>query len=197
MNTYHFRSATPADCDVIATAIAISSGGYAQIGWQEKQKEFPGLTLLEIGSRMYARDEAPFTWRNCIIAESEQPLGVMLSYGIGPEYASAESTSTDDSDTEDVFYPARLEAPNTWYICGMTVLEPWRGRGIGTRFIEATREQAAKHGYDQLSLLAFEQNQGSVRLYLRNGFEIIDRRRVIPHPLIEYQGDIVLMTAPV
>jgi ribosomal protein S18 acetylase RimI-like enzyme len=193
---YRLRPAVRSDCEVIARAIALSSGGYAQIGWQERQADYPGLGLLEIGSRLYARDEPPFTWRNCTVAEADQPLGVMLAYGIDASYESVEpAVGGDDETTRDVFYPARMEVPDSWYICGMTIFEPWRGRGIGSRLLRFANEQAARMGYRRLSLIAFEQNQGSVRLYLRHGFRIVERRRIVAHAMIEYTGDALLMTA--
>jgi ribosomal protein S18 acetylase RimI-like enzyme len=193
---YQLRPAVESDCDVIARAIALSSGGYAQIGWQARQADYPGLGLLEIGSRLYALDQPPFTWRNCTVAEANQPLGVMLAYGIDADYQSVEPTVGGDGEaTRDVFYPARMEAPDSWYICGMTVFEPWRGQGIGNRLLRFANEQATRMGYRRLSLIAFEQNQGSVRLYLRHGFRIVERRSIVAHPIIEYTGDALLMTA--
>ena len=204
------RSATEADCDMIADAIAQSSGGYAQLGWHEKRGDYPGLDLLQIGARLYAMDKEPFTWRNCVVAQGEQPLGVMLAYAIDADYQSAEPDSLsqdggkvkskdkeeNEGKSTDVYYPVKMEVANSWYICGMTVFEPWRGRGIGSRLLEFAAQQARQKGYPQLSLIAFEQNQGSVRLYLRNGFTVIQRRQVVPHPMIDYQGDVLLMTAP-
>jgi ribosomal protein S18 acetylase RimI-like enzyme len=58
-------------------------------------------------------------------------------------------------------------------------------------------QQAAERNIQQLSLLCFEQNIGALRFYQRNGFQEIDRAKVVPHPLIHHTGDILLMTAPV
>lgn len=196
MVNYQTRPASSADCDVITKAIAISSGGYAQLGWQEKQGDYPGLSLAEIGSRMYARDKPPFTWRNCIVAEADEPLGVMLAYGISAGDGSADSASEKEDD-HDVFYPVSMEIQNSWYICGMTVFAAWRGKGIGSHFLKNANVQAKDQAYDQISLIAFAQNEGSVRLYLRNGFSVAESRTIIPHPMLEYTGDALLMVAPV
>jgi len=196
MIDYGIRAATESDCDIVAEAIAISSGGYAQLGWQEKQDEYAGLSLPEIGSRRYMLDKAPFTWRNCMVADAKEPLGVLLAYGIDADYESVEPVEAQENAL-DVYYPVKMEVVDSWYICGMTVFEPWRGKGIGSRFLEVAGRQAIDNGYNQLSLIAFEQNAGSVRLYLRNGFSVVERRTIVPHPMIEYTGDALLMVAQV
>jgi ribosomal protein S18 acetylase RimI-like enzyme len=195
---YTLRPATRSDCDIIADAIAQSSGGYAQLGWQENAAEYPDLDLLQIGALMYRQDKPPFTWRNCVVAQGVEPMAVMLAYGIDEDYQSAEPAAKAQgvAETGDVYYPVKMEVPDSWYICGMTVFERWRGQGIGSRLLQYAREQARAQGYPSLSLIAFEQNEGSVRLYRRNGFSVVERRHIIPHPMIEYRGDALLMTAP-
>jgi ribosomal protein S18 acetylase RimI-like enzyme len=46
-------------------------------------------------------------------------------------------------------------------------------------------------------LLVFEQNEGAVELYRRNGFRVVDRAPVVPHESIRYTGEVLLMTATV
>ncbi|HEY9695937.1 MAG TPA: GNAT family N-acetyltransferase [Trichocoleus sp.] len=120
-----------------------------------------------------------------------------------------QSTSTTETKIEqptrilaepsepDVLAPYNLEAPGTWYICALALFPEFRGRGIGTQFLQLAHQQAAERGFSELSLLCFEQNIGALKLYQRNGFKEIDRTPVVPHPLIHYTGDILLMTAPV
>jgi ribosomal protein S18 acetylase RimI-like enzyme len=57
------------------------------------------------------------------------------------------------------------------------------------------RRQALDHGFHQTSLAAFEQIEGSVRLYRRLGYRVAKRAPVVPHPLIHYTGDALLMVA--
>lgn len=119
----------------------------------------------------------------------------MLSYPEEANGSSAEPQPTENDGQTDVYYPARMAVPNSWYICGMTVFEQWRSRGLGTQFLAHASRLAEDRGYDRLSLIAFEQNVGSVRLYLRNGFEVLERRDIVPHPMIEYRGQVLLMAA--
>ncbi len=69
----------------------------------------------------------------------------------------------------------------------------WR-RNTSKAYMALANEQAKENGFDKLSLVAFEQNQGSVRLYERLGYSVVDRAPVVPHPIIHYSGDALLMT---
>lgn len=48
-----------------------------------------------------------------------------------------------------------------------------------------------------MSLIVFEQNTEAKRLYERHGFREVTRRPVVPHQLIRYTGDALLMVAEV
>jgi ribosomal protein S18 acetylase RimI-like enzyme len=48
-------------------------------------------------------------------------------------------------------------------------------------------------GFAKLSLIVFEQNTGARRLYERYGYVEKRRHAVVPHPLIHYTGDALLM----
>ncbi len=64
---------------------------------------------------------------------------------------------------------AELEDPGSLYISGIAVKEAWRGQGIGTRLM-------------------------AMALHRRLGFREAARRRIVPHPSLEYsEGDAVLM----
>lgn len=54
----------------------------------------------------------------------------------------------------------RLEAPGSLYICSLAVFDGHRGAGIGRELLAAARRQARERGFDKLSLLVFEKNEG-------------------------------------
>jgi ribosomal protein S18 acetylase RimI-like enzyme len=60
------------------------------------------------------------------------------------------------------YYCLKLEAPETWYIDGFAVLSEFRGQGIGAQLLSSARQQAQEQGFQELSLLAFEQNKRAV-----------------------------------
>ena len=55
----------------------------------------------------------------------------------------------------------------------MGILPPWRGRGIGTRLLEALLAQARQAGLHTLSLSVEADNQAR-RLYERAGLRTVD-----------------------
>jgi ribosomal protein S18 acetylase RimI-like enzyme len=144
---------------------------------------------------MYASADGDYSYRNCWIAEvSRRRAGMLLAFPMRARKAA--DIVPPPFDGTDVFAPYKyLEAPDTWYICGVAVLREYRGHGIGTGLVQIAREQALAHGYSQLSLVVFEKNTAAVRLYKRLGFEVVDVAPIVAHPLIRYDGNALLMVA--
>lgn len=183
------RRARPDDVPAIAALFRLSSGGVADYVWRSLAA--PGEDPLEVGIRRYARRGADFSYENCLVADDDGAVVGMIN-------AFALRASGEPAGEEDpVLRPyAELEAPDSLYVSGIALLPPYRGQGLGTRMMVAMRERARAEGLKQLSLIAFAENAASVRLYERLGYRIVDRRAVVPHPLIQYRGDAVLMVAP-
>jgi ribosomal protein S18 acetylase RimI-like enzyme len=174
----------------------ISSDGVALIEWDEEARAVHGQSALDIGAALYESEDGVYSYRNCWIAEvGEQPVGMLLSFPMQAR-DPAVTVSPPPFDGSDVFAPYRyLEAPDTWYICGVAVLQNHRGQGIGKALMQIAREQALRQGYDQLSLVVFEENTPAVQLYKSLGYKTIDRAPIVPHPLIRCSGDALLMVA--
>lgn len=189
-----FRPATREDSRKIAELFGIASGGVAEYVWDTLAPQYPGLTLREIGTRRYAREEGAFTYKNCTVAElGGEVIGMLHAFRIEGEPGGTEEPH---EPMDPVLGPyARLEAPGSYYVSGMAVFPEHRGEGLGTRMLEIAKEQARNRECRRLSLLVFERNEGAVELYRRNGFEIIDRAPVVPHDLIRYTGEVLLMAA--
>ncbi|HEX9791147.1 MAG TPA: GNAT family N-acetyltransferase [Kiloniellales bacterium] len=192
-----FRWAKPEDCYDIAELFSISSGGVADYVWSTLG--IPDLSLLEIGEQRYAREDTEFSYQNCVVAEIDDELaGMMVSFQIEKSEAEPAGPAASAGGEPDVLAPYRdLEVPGSYYICGVALLPRYQGQGLGTRMCEIAKNLARARNCGELSLLVFEQNMGAVRLYERLGFKEIDRRAVVPHELIRYTGDVLLMTTPV
>ena len=192
-----YRQATAKDSRFIAGMIDISSDGIALIEWTEAAQAASDRTALDIGARIYASEDGDYSHRNCCIAEvADRRVGMLLGFPM-PARDPSDVVSPPPFDATDVFAPYKyLEAPDTWYICGVALLPEYRGHGIGTGLMQIARQQARTHGYTQLSLVVFEENAAALRLYRRLGYETIKRAPIIPHPLIRASGDALLMVAP-
>lgn len=187
-----FRPARPEDSRQIAELFRISSDGVADYIWQGIGE--PGEALLDIGERRFVREGTAFSYQNSTMSEKNGDVtGMVHAFVIddGPEEDS-------DEDVDPVLRPYHeLEVPGSLYISSMAVLPEFRQQGIGTELLQIARTRAREKGCGVLSLLVFEQNDGAVKLYQRNGYRVIDRRPVVPHPMITRTGDVLLMTAPV
>lgn len=189
--TVAFRQARRDDARRIAELFRLASDGVADYVWTLLAEEEPGLSPIEIGARRYARENAAFSYQNCIVAEQGQRV-------VGNCHAFVIETPSSTEGLDPVLRPyAELEAPGSLYISSLAVDPEAQGRGIGSGLLERAIDRAARLGVEQLSLIVFEQNLGARRLYARFGFEEIDRRSIVPHPLIHATGAALLMVRTV
>lgn len=184
------RRARRDDCLDIARLFRIASDGVADYIWGNMATD--GRDPLAVGAERYRREGVDFSYQNCLIAERNgQIVGMMHSY------LMARDREPPTADFDPVLRPyAELEAPGSLYISGLAFYPAARGQGLGTRFLEFARARAIRHGAPSVSLIVFERNEGARRLYERHGFHEIDRRPVVPHPLIHFTGDALLMARP-
>ncbi|MDH3317736.1 MAG: GNAT family N-acetyltransferase [Gammaproteobacteria bacterium] len=82
-----------------------------------------------------------------------------------------------------------LEEDDSDHICAMALFPPYRGHGLGARFLELAENQARERKLARLSLIVCEQKARAKRLYERHGYREMARHPVVPHPLIRYSGD--------
>jgi ribosomal protein S18 acetylase RimI-like enzyme len=188
------RPAAPDDCLRIAELFRIASDGVADYVWSQLQAEYPGASLVEIGRRRYARENTAFSYQNCLVAErAAEVIGMLHAFALEAAAAPAAPRLVDP-----VLRPyAELELPGSLYLSALAVLPPYRGQGLGSRLLAAARERARRLGCPALSLICFAQNEGAKRLYEREGFTTIDRRDVVPHPMIHATGAALLMSSSV
>jgi len=157
------RAARPGDCRRIAELFEISSDGIADYVWSQLQADYPGLSLLEIGERRYARENTAFSYRNCVVAErAGEVIGMLHAFAIEP--AEAPPATPDAIDPALRPY-AELEVPGSLYVSGLALVPGERGGGIGTRLLGVARERARALGCAELSLICFAANAGARRLY--------------------------------
>jgi len=180
-----FRPAKKSECPIIAGLYSISSDGVANYIWTKLSTS--GENILDVGTRRYEQEDSVFSYRNCTIVEIDHQIaGMLVAYPmhVDPGYIEEDPV---------LLHISRLEEDNSYYICGMALFPEYRGQGIGTRLLKKAEEECAKAALNKLSLVCFEQNTRAMNLYLKNGYWETTRELVVPHPLIHYTGDAVLM----
>lgn len=184
------RPAKKSDCRAIASLYSISSDGVADYIWT--QLAGPGENILDVGQRRYEREDSVFSYRSCTVAVLDgEIIGMLVAFPMHVDRDAA------NENADAVLAPySVLEEDNSYYICGMAFFPPYRGYGLGTRFLQLAEEQARERKLPKMSLIVFEQNAGAKRLYERQGYREIARQPVVPHPLIHYTGDALLMVKP-
>jgi ribosomal protein S18 acetylase RimI-like enzyme len=185
-----FRPARKAESRAIAELYQISSDGVADYIWTGLAE--PGENILDVGARRYARENTDFSYQNVAVATiGDKIVGMIAAYTMGPP---GQPGTEFDFDVDPVLRPFQvLEQPNSYYVSGVALFPEYRGSGIGGRFMQRAFDVARSRGLPHVSLIVFEQNVGAKRLYDRLGFREAMRESVIPHPLIHYTGDALLL----
>jgi len=186
---YLIRPARKSECRRIAELYRISSDGIADYIWTKLSP--PGEDILDVGRRRYEREGTPFSYENCKLVELEDSVvGMLVAFPM--------EVDEEYEETDPILAPyGVLEEDQSYYICGMAVDEKHRGKGIGTMLLEEAERTGKRLGFAKLSLIVFEQNDRARRLYARHGFVEARRHPVVPHPLIHYTGDALLMVKSV
>ena len=187
MSSVHFiyRPAVRQDARRIAELYSIASDGVSDYIWSKISQ--PGDNLLDIGQQRYERKNTAFSFQNCLIAEKEgQVVAVLLSYEIQP----------DDDYVEDdpILKPFwLLEEPGSLYVAGIAVDEDCRQQGIAAALMDLVEAKCRKLNLEKLSLIVFEANTIAHDLYTRRGYKEVMRKTIVPHPLIHFSGDALLL----
>ena len=183
----HYRQATRSDCPDIVRLYSIASDGVADYVWSTLAG--PGQDPHEIGLIRYEDEGSVYSYRNCTLATIEKIIvGMMVAY------VMRVNTDKVYGSGDPVLQPyTRLEEDNSYYISGMAVYPQYQEHGIGTHFLHLAELNAIAQKTDKISLIVFEQNHRARTLYEKTGYKVTMCEAVIPHPLIHYTGNALLM----
>jgi len=68
-----------------------------------------------------------------------------------------------------------------------------RGQGIGDELLKAVIKESEKEGYWLLESVVFSDNIASINLHIKNGFEVIGRRKSIARDIFDNWRDVTLL----
>lgn len=181
-----YRPALKSDSAIIARLASIASDGVADYAWTQLAN--PGEDIFGVAQERYEREGTQISYQNCTIATANSNLvGMLLAW---PEIAEADA----EKETDPVLAPfVNLREDESYYIDCIAVFEDYRGQGIGSELMHLAEQQADDKEFGKISLIVFEDNIRAKRLYERIGYGEVSRATTIPHRLIHYTGDAVLM----
>lgn len=192
-NEIRLRAATPTDGRTLAKLIDIAGEGIPHWLWSGLAVD--GQSALDVGEERARREAGGFSYRNAIVAERNAAVaGMMLGYRIAEPRAEDRAAVTDLPAPLRPFVELEHQSVGSFYVNALAVFPGRRDGGIGRTLLAAAEDRARSLGAAHMSIQAFEQNTGAVRLYERIGYERADTRPVRDHPCQPYyDGDVVLL----
>lgn len=186
------REATPADAPALARLIDIAGEGVPS--WLWAQMATGGQSPIEVGEERARRDTGGFSWRNALVSERDgQVAAMMLGYAIGEPSEEDRAGIADLPDTLQPFVELEHVAAGSFYVNALATLPGRRGFGLGSVLMRAAEAKAKAQGISRMSIQAYEQNTGAVRLYERLGYIRAETRPVLSHPCQPYYDGRVLL----
>lgn len=181
-----YRPALKSDSAIIARLASIASDGVADYAWTQLAQ--PGEDIFDIARQRYEREDEKISHQNCTVAAANNKLvGMLLAFSDAVEHDAEEVTDPVLAPFEN------LREDDSYYIDCIAVFEGYRGQGVGGELMRLAEQQAEDKQFGKMSLIVFDENIQAKRLYERLGYREVSRATTVPHRLIHYTGDAVLM----
>jgi len=186
------RDAQVADIPHLAYVCLQATGGVFEAIYEGS---IPGRETGLIVEHMFSRLNATSSFRNCRIFEADgEVVGGLHGY---PAEASAQDPGDPlvRRDRLHLVQPfVELPPPSgSYYVSSVGFYSDKRGRGYGRQLMQEAEAIARSMALTTMSLHVFAQNSPAVTLYKSMGYEEVGRRPVVTHPLIRYDGQLLLM----
>lgn len=172
------REAVKEDAPLIAQAVAMAIG-------EESAGYYGGEDYDTVFTEIAAREDTQYSYLNAHVAEMDGiPVGIAVSYDGGrlPDLRHHTLTHIQEATGKSHLIPDETGAGEL-YLDSLFVLPEYRGRGIGTRLLEAVISKAHELELPGLGLLVDHDNPSAERLYTAVGFERQDEKEFLGHPM--------------
>ena len=191
--TIHLRAATINDSHTLAELGAAAAQGDVEYIFGNLES---GKSAIERFADHIAGQYSQFNYDNATIVEAEGEVAGMIMMTPYQEHPDASFPGVPEQRLETMAVEEALIRPGYWHIEMVAVFDHFAGRGLGKRLLEEAQCRAREGGYEGVSLTVDENNSRAVDVYLRFGFEEVDR---IPrHPLADqFRGDVLLLVTRV
>lgn len=190
----HIRVAKKEEAEIIAHLNLVAGGGFVEYLLTDV---IPGLSPQQIMQIRFSDKKPPFSYRCAYCAEIENEI-VGIAHAYSNEYNQLPKPS--EKQVIPLDRQQYLLAPlyqhviqNSFYLNSLTVIEKYRGQGIGKKLLNHVKIQAKQENFDSIILHAWADNIDAIRLYQREGYKIIKHIDIQRQPLLPHDGGMVLM----
>lgn len=191
-----YRPGEKGDAREIAELMNIAGEGIPMVLWADAASD--GRDPMDIGIRKAARDDANFSYRNTLIASARGGVaGMVLAYRLPEPDLRARDDLSGLPDLVRPMVELEHEVGGSYYVNALAVRNDFRGRGIGTRLLRMLAPCARRAGCSLLSVGVFSENTGALRLYRREGFEVVGQRPVAAHPCYTRTDRTLMLVKPI
>ncbi len=194
---FEIRFGTPEDIGAIVGFILEAGGGLFE---QILEDVVPGVPLPDLIALAVTEDTSPFSFRNCLIAESQSACtGLALCY---PAAQYGLPAMADGVVPEARLEPVRAilnsRIDNSYYLNTLAVAPEAAGQGLARLLLEMSGELGKLAGFATLSLHTWSDNEAALRLYQSIGFEVVELIAVgSTASRLRYRGPMALMAMPI
>ena len=186
------RPANIEDCDAIAELGAAAAQGDVDYLFEGVAA---GRSAIEMFAEHIKGRYSQFNYENTTVVEVEGDIAGMIIVAPSGKHPDASYPGVPEQRLEVPGAEEAMIREGYWHVEMVAVKPEFGGRGLARQLLAEAERGALEGGYQGVSLTVDEQNRRAVDLYLRYGFEEVDR---IPrHPAADpARGDVLLLIKP-
>ena len=152
-----------------------------------------GQSFFEFGREKIRTDtEGKSYYKNWYVAEKNSNfIGAFFGFIVDNPYP--EIDYVEEPEWWIPFKELEMLASGTWLLQVISILPEHRGKNYAKDLLMKAEDVAREYGAKKITLQVEEINTLAMKTYLKNGYQEVDRRELIPFPFSNDTGDIVLM----
>lgn len=189
------RDAEPGDAQALADVAIMAGHGVMQLLYEGL---LPGKSVADaIIERRILNPEsfaAVGHWR-VVTDGAGNFLGALNSFPHEVLMTAPDDPLLDEARWGPIAGLTELEAlaGGSYYVNIIAVMPEHRGTGAGHGLMQEAEALARRQGFNRMALCTFDGDGKLLRFYQRQGYGVMDRRPIKPHPLIDATGNFLLM----
>ena len=186
---YLVRSASLADCQIIADMINKSAEGAVDYLFGNMQQATRGVSVL--ASQLST--EVHYSYANTLVVErNSDVVAAALSFPSSGLVLNDDFFQHFDADKKQYFeYFSSNSITDAWHLDALFVDKDHRKLGLGTKLLDKIKQQARQYDFPVLQVFAFASNKLALEFYQTNGFLRDKKINVSSHNFLQDKQGLV------